>query len=273
MSGRKLPILLALSVGTLVQDLHIQFHHVRPWLLLDDEALKSPSTLMPQKRNPVALNRTRLLASEVIGDAVKAIMAAHNVNSGLTDYKRENAAETLERACRMLNELNAVLGGIRVDKAAALEQVNADYSVTSELAGALQRKLGIPFKVTHEFSSRLVNYGREHRLKPAELPFTEAVRIFKLVSQEMNGVESELGLTEEAFFSLLDPNRMINSYVGVGGSHPIEVERLTKRAQEGVQEDDAWHLNLQRNLEESAARLDELFSEVVKGEEESSFWL
>ncbi|WP_051977481.1 lyase family protein [Necropsobacter rosorum] len=266
-----LAALLALSVGTLVQDLHIQFHHVRPWLLLNDDSLKSPSTLMPQKRNPVALNRTRLLASEVIGDAVKATMAGHNVNSGLTDYKRENAADTLERACKMLNELNAVLAGIHVDKEAGLEQVNSDYSATSELASALQRKLGIPFKVTHEFSSRLVSYGRKNHLKPTELPFTEVIKIFTTVSQEMTGAQEEFTLTEEEFFSYLDPNLMINSYAGIGGSNPVEVERLLERARQGVAEDDGWHLNLQRNLEESAARLDELFSEVITGEE-SKFW-
>ncbi|WP_373100938.1 MULTISPECIES: lyase family protein [Pasteurellaceae] len=266
-----LAVLLALSVGTLVQDLHIQFHHVRPWLQLSEALLKSPEALIAQKSNPAALNRTRLLASEVIGDAVKAMVAAHNVNSGLIDYKREDAADTLERACKMLNELNAVLAGIRVDKAAGLEEVNLSYAAVSELVGALQRKPNVPFETVQAFSVRLVNHVRHNTLIPAELPFAEVAALFAAVAQEMSGKKAEFPLSQDEFSRCLDPALTVKSYTGVGSANPVEVERLLERARQGVAEDDGWHLNLQRNLEESAARLDELFSEVITGEE-SKFW-
>lgn len=251
--------LLALSIGTMIQDLHIQFHHVRPWLLLSDDALKSPSTLMPQKRNPVALNRARLLASEVTGDAFRASLAAHNVNSGLTDYKRAEAAETLERACKMLHEVTAILKGLKVDKASGLAEVNADYSTTSELANILQRKADIPFKITHAFSSALVTYGRENKLAPDELPFDEAINIFNEICLKMLGEKRVFPLSQHEFFEYLEPSYMVNTYAGLGGSHPDEVQRMLKVASEKSDQDNRWIINTQERLHRYAENLSNNF--------------
>ncbi|CDG16914.1 lyase family protein [Xenorhabdus doucetiae] len=255
--------ILALSVGTFIQDLHINFHHIRPWMLLSSSSLKSPSTLMPQKRNPVALNRARLLASEVIGDAVRTSLAAHNVNSGLTDYKRAEASDTLERACNMLIELNEILRGLTVDKEAGLDQVNADYSMTSELASALQRETNIPFKITHSFSSSLVTFGRTNRFKPSELPFNEVCSLYKDVCLKELGIEHKFPLSEKEFFKYLDPIYMVNSYAGYGGSKPSEVLSMLYRSNNELETHTAQLEKINNRLANYKSILNKEFSDIL----------
>jgi hypothetical protein len=57
----------ALRVGSLMQDVHIQYHQTRPWLLLAPNRTYT-SSAMPQKANPGVIQNTRGLASDVLPD-------------------------------------------------------------------------------------------------------------------------------------------------------------------------------------------------------------
>ncbi|SMB83926.1 argininosuccinate lyase [Pasteurella testudinis DSM 23072] len=262
--GAYIASLLALSIGTLIQDLHIQFHHTRPWLLLEQDSLNSPSTLMPQKRNPSSLDKARLLASQVSGDAFRASISAHNVNSGLTDYKNLDVPDTLERACLMLKSVNLVLDGLQVDKEAALQQVNADYSTTTELANLLQRKAAIPFNIAHEFASRLSKYGKLHKLTPQQLPFETAVSLFDEVIAKNLPSKVAFPLSQTEFFSSLEPANMINSHLALGGTNPAEVQRILAKVTADLQQHESWLYQTQDNLKKSDERLTEMFNDLVE---------
>ncbi|MBL7406431.1 argininosuccinate lyase, partial [Escherichia coli] len=72
---------LATTAGSFAQDLYAQYHQTRPWILLREGALTGPSSIMPQKRNPVALYSLRMKASDVVGAAQAFVIMAHNVDS------------------------------------------------------------------------------------------------------------------------------------------------------------------------------------------------
>jgi argininosuccinate lyase len=251
---------LALSIGTFVQDVHAQYHHSRPWVLLDSNDLLSPSTLMPQKRNPVALNRARLLASEVVGDGVSTAFAAHNVSSGLTDYKRGEAARTLDRTIALLAEVNAMVGALRLDEEAALLEVRSDYSTTSELANILQRQANIPFHIGHRFASALVTHGRAAHLTPDDIAFSDVVRLYGEVAAGFPNVTAEFPLTERQFRQALDPEAMVRSYQGSGGPQPGEVAAMLAEARDALHTDMAWTADVASQLRAAEDRLEAHFN-------------
>lgn len=247
---------MALSIGTFVQDVHAQYHHARPWIILDSTALLAPSTLMPQKRNPVALNRARLLASEVVGDGVSTALAAHNVCSGLTDYKRAEAQRTLDRTIALLREVNAIVSGLRLDEEAALAEVRSDYSTTSELANVLQRDADIPFHNGHRFASALVTHGRAAGLTSDQIDFAEVKRLYHDI------VADELPLTEAQFHAALDPVTMVNSYQGLGGPQPAEFDRMLSDAQNALRADTAWTDTVATRLATSENAMESRFTDL-----------
>ncbi|MFL6121396.1 lyase family protein [Actinophytocola sp.] len=251
---------LALSIGTFIQDVHAQYHHVRPWIRLDSDGLLSPSTLMPQKRNPVALNRARLLASEVVGDGVTTALAAHNVCSGLTDYKRAEAAHTLDRAIALLAEVNAIVAALRVDEEAALAEVRSDYSTTSELANVLQRDANVPFQVGHRFASALVSHGRAAALPPAAVAFGDVTRLYREAVADFPDVAGELPLTEEQFRTALDPATMVRSYQGYGGPQGTEVAAMLAEARDALDADLAWTKGVAERLHAAEDALEAAFT-------------
>ena len=110
----------------------------------------------------------------------------------------------------------------------ALDEVNSDYSTTTELADTLQREADVPFRIGHQFASELVNYGRAHHLRASQIPFTEAQRIYADVAAASK-VGAKLPLSEEQFRRSLTAENMVTASQGLGGPQPSEVARMLAR--------------------------------------------
>src|SRR6185295_1166123 len=106
---------IALTVGTFVSDIEAQYRLTTPWLTLEEGTLTGTSSIMPQKRNPVALNDVRIRASDTLGTAVTYMFKAHNVPHGVPDYKGQDPVLALVRAGDMLDKLAAVTKTLRFD--------------------------------------------------------------------------------------------------------------------------------------------------------------
>ena len=252
----------ALTVGALVQDIHTQYHQTEPWLLIQAGELTRVSSIMPQKRNPNILNTLRLQASTVMGDAATYAFQAHNTTPGMPDYKREASQKTLEDATEMFRQLAALMENLVVFRERALAEVNAEYSTTTELADVLQREADVPFRIGHHFASELVDFGRNRKLKPAEIPYAEAVRIYAEAGKKFALQDSKLPLDEARFRSSLSPEGMVRSSKGTGGPQPSEVRRMLANEAKRLADDIAWAHERQAKLDAARSRLDAAFTQL-----------
>ncbi|MGY2052169.1 argininosuccinate lyase [Methylobacterium sp. JK268] len=233
---------LATTVGAFAQDLAAQYHQPSPWILLREGALTGPSSIMPQKRNPVALYQLRMQASEVVGAAGAFVIMAHNVESGMPDYKRNQLqppARTLDLAAAMLRRLDRLLDGLVVDPERAAAEVDADYSTTTELADVLQREADVPFRLGHHFASDLVTFGRGRHLRPADLAFEDVKQIYAASAGEAR-LPTAFPLTEARFREALSARGMVEGARGLGGPQPPEVRRMIAAARQRREADAAW---------------------------------
>ncbi len=250
----------ALGVGALVQDIHTQYHQVVPWLLIEEGAQTHTSSIMPQKRNPTILNNTRLSASVVIGQAQAYTIVAHNVTPGMPDYKREQTYVGVESATTMFNNVKTLFENLAINPARALAEVNAEYSTTTELADVLQREADIPFRVGHHFASELVTFGRARGLKPSEIRFEDAVRIWGEAGKKYQLPEqSKFPLTEKRFRESLSAEGMVSAAKGLGGPQPAEVARMLELGRTKLAADQAWLKEARGRLSAAQSKLDGAF--------------
>ena len=256
----------ALTVGSLVEDVHTQYHQVVPWLLIEEGAQTHTSSIMPQKRNPTILNNLRLTASTVVGEAQVYTFQAHNVTPGMPDYKREQTQQTLEEAIRMFGQLKTLFDSLVVNPARALDEVNAEYSTTTELADVLQREADVPFRVGHHFASELVTFGRAKGLRPADLAFSDVVRIWSAAGKQFDLPErTPFPLTEKRFREALSAEGMVASSKGMGGPQPAEMARMLDVERKRLAEDEAWAKVARSRLAEAQAKLDGVFRALAEG--------
>ncbi|MDB5607272.1 MAG: argininosuccinate lyase [Bradyrhizobium sp.] len=254
----------ALTLGALIADVTAQYAQTEPWILLTEGEQTGVSSIMPQKRNPSGLVRLRAEASTLIGESGTFSLIAHNVEPGMSDYKdfgnpKEYPDVLLRDMAALFAHADAVVRTMIFRPDRALDEVNNDYSTTTELADTLQREADVPFRTGHHFASELVNYGRGHHMRASEIPYPEAQRIYAEAAAAVK-VDAKLPLSEEQFRRSLTAENMVTASKGLGGPQPSEVARMLSEAKDHLGADRAWLDATRAKLAAATQRLDQAFT-------------
>lgn len=245
--------IVAVQIGQFAQDLHTQYADPAPWFLLAEGGLTGVSSIMPQKRNPAALEQLRAQSSILLGEMQTVFLLSHNNRTGMFDYRMYDPVPCA-RPLQVMQLLQQVVSGIVVNKARALAEVRADYSTTTEIADALMQKADVPFRIGHHFASKLTDFGRSNKLKLHEIPYAEAARIYLAQTQQ------PLPLAEAEFREVISAEYMVFGRKGIGGPQLSEVQRMLSEAHAGTREDLAWLKSSADHLARASAALDQAFT-------------
>jgi argininosuccinate lyase len=252
----------ALRVGSLMQDVHVQYHQTQPWLLLAPGKTYT-SSAMPQKANPGVIQNTRALASDVVASVQGVVLRTHNVTSGMIDYKyawTPGQGATFVKATQMLRSTTDVMASLRVDAKRSLDELESDWTTSMELAETLQREHQVPFRVGHHFASEVVLHARQHKLLPKTFPYADAVRIYAEAGKMYQQADSKLPLDEATFRRTLSPENMVRTRVGIGGPQPAEVRRMQAEARQALDADRQWVGERRKALAGAEAQLNRAFA-------------
>jgi argininosuccinate lyase len=243
----------AVQIGQFAQDIHAQYSEPMPWFMLAAGELTGVSSIMPQKRNPAALEQLRAQASIMIGEAQTVFLIAHNNRTGMFDYRRYDPVPCAT-PLQVFRLLQQVVDGIVVNKARARAEVDADYSTTTEIADALLQKADVPFRIGHHFASKLTDYGRGKGLKLHDIPYAEAARIYEAEARQA------FPLTAADFRKVISADYMVFGRRGIGGPQLAEVNRMLSAERESVTADFAWLKLRTEHLARAEAALDQAFA-------------
>jgi argininosuccinate lyase len=223
----------AVQIGQYAQDMHAQYAEPTPWFVLATGELTGVSSIMPQKRNPAALEQLRAQASIMLGEMHTVSLIAHNSRLGMFDYRSYDPVPCA-RALQVFKLFQQVIEGIVVNKARALAEVHADYSTTTEIADALAQRADVPFRIGHHFASQLTDYGRGRGIKLHEIPYAEAERIYEGQTQQA------LPLSAADFSEVISAEYMVFGRQGTGGPQLAEVNRMLDAERGLVIAERAW---------------------------------
>ncbi|HKU69207.1 MAG TPA: lyase family protein [Burkholderiales bacterium] len=243
----------AVQIGQFAQDIHAQYSEPVPWFMLAEGELTGVSSIMPQKRNPAALEQLRAQSSILLGEMQTVLLVAHNNRTGMFDYRMYDPVPCA-RALQVFRLLEQVVGGIVVNKERALEEVRADYSTTTEIADALMQRADVPFRVGHHFASKLTNLGRGRGLKIHEIPYADAARLYQ------DETRQAFPLGEKDFAEVISAEYMVFGRKGMGGPQTAEVNRMLAAQRERVAADFAWLKACNEHQAGAAAALEKSFA-------------
>ncbi len=199
-----------------------------------DASLVQVSSIMPQKRNPVALEHLRAVLSRLMGRAGAVFPLAHNVPLGdindVGDDLQPLLEEAVDEARRALELLLEILGKASFDVDLLHARARDGFSAVTELADTLVREGGFAFRQAHHVVSHLVStLQADGRI----LPQGKLVEVDQ-IAQELFGRPT--GLTEESFRQAIDPRIFVQRRAVTGGPAPAEVRRALGTATDSVQE-------------------------------------
>ncbi|MBP0491481.1 argininosuccinate lyase [Pararoseomonas indoligenes] len=256
---------IAIHAGAFVEDVMTQYAQSRPWILLQEGGGNTyVSSAMPQKRNPGLLNDTRAEASRVVTLGIGRAIQAHNIPPGMSDPKsvRDNTA-VVAGAIRVLENWDRILNAMVISPERALEELNSDWTASQEVADVLMRKYRLPFRVGHHFASEIVDYAKEHDIRPTDFPYAEARRIYADTLREMKVEGGELPMSEEEFRATLDPVAIIRNRATAGGPQPAEMTRMVGEANRVLAQQDEWIKAQRGRIDGALASLDGDFGRLL----------
>jgi argininosuccinate lyase len=173
--------LLFVHLGRFVQDLNAWTGFEVGHLHVPD-AYVQVSSIMPQKRNPVAVEHLRLLCSLAAGRAEATLAVLHN-----TPFTDVNDAEgevqvagyaAFEAGGRALRLLAGFIRAARVDEARVRRHIDESCITATELADSLVRTEGISFRQAYEVVSRLVRGMLERGERFPTVPYAAFAEAF-----------------------------------------------------------------------------------------------
>jgi argininosuccinate lyase len=232
------------NVGRLTHDLLL-------WSMREFGFLRLPpgfvqgSSIMPQKRNPVALEHARILASRAFGEAQAVMSCLHNTPFGDVVDSEDDLQPlvfTMFADCRRaLRLLASALENAGFDTARMAAQAGRHFLTATELADTLVREVKLSFREAHRLVSQAV------QANPND---DSPNRIVDHVLQLAPGVAPR-----DTLLAALDPRNFIERRVVPGGPARAVLEPELERARAAQSELSQWLLVQQNRLEDARTEL------------------
>jgi len=202
------------GLGRVVQDLLLWCTSEFAYLRLSDGFVQC-SSIMPQKRNPVALEHARAIASKAVGQAGAITLAVHNTPFGdivdTEDDLQPLVFSMFKDAIRAVRLVAAAMREASFDREKLAARAEKGWITVTELADTLTRDRDVPFKTSHAIASRFVAACAARPDDPKSL-------VLKDVSVAVLGAPIEYG--EEDLSRILGAKHFVAVRTTPGGPAP-----------------------------------------------------
>jgi argininosuccinate lyase len=228
--------------GRFVQDMLLWSTAEFSYLRLGDGYVQG-SSIMPQKRNPVALEHARAICSKALGQAQAIVLTAHNTPFGdivdTEDDLQPLVFAMFRDATRAVRLVAAAMSSAEFDAAKLEARAGDGWTTLTELADTLVREHGVPFMTAHAIAAHFVGGRQRHPDRPFAALLTDA-------STEILG--KPLTYSEAELTHILSPRHFVEIRKTFGGPAPEETARAAKVSREQIDADEAWWTNATNTL-------------------------
>jgi argininosuccinate lyase len=237
------------GLGRFVQDLLLwgtrEFSYVR-----FGDGFVQCSSIMPQKRNPVAIEHARAIGSKALGQAQAIVLAVHNTPFGdivdTEDDLQPLVSSMFRDAVRAVRLVAATMLTAEFDPV-RLEAHAAEGGITlTELADTLARDHNVPFRTAHTIAARVLQVLNGDAR--ADLPSVLAAVCLQVLGRTLPYGREDLA-------RILSPRHFVDVRRTLGGPAPEETARALVESQQLLDRDYTWLTERRQFSADSEARL------------------
>lgn len=210
-------------------------------------SLCGTSSMMPQKRNPIALERIRGLAGEAAGWAASQLGVLHFASSTDSDqaYVSNRVPAYCQETVGALELLAAVVRTLDVDAEAMSRSAGGNWSTASARADALVAERGLSYRAAHDHVARWVTQQEQQSRTGVTDPDAAA--------------SPDHPSDDEG--ALLDARAFVDTRTSEGATSPESRAKLSELARED-------HARLARAAERRSRRVHSARARLVRDAEE-----
>ena len=243
--------LMMLNISRFAEDMDIWASYEFDLLKLGGETAIC-SSIMPQKKNPIAIELARAKAGHAVGALVSAMTMLKGTPFSIHLDQFDSAASycgEVDQVLQGVGLLNEVLLHSHINKEGALEKARHNLCTVTALADELVRRFGITFGEAHAIVGHIVAVITEQNQG------TDAItpELLREAAQEVAG--TDLFLDAEALHKILDPRENVNSKVTPGGPNAASVRNMIEEGKRRFTAEQAWLAAAQKQVQDAYAQI------------------
>lgn len=208
------------------------------------------SSIMPQKRNPVALEHIRAIGSKALGQCLGAFTSVHNTPFGdindVEDDFQPLVYSALRDANRSVSLFAATMKAAKFNLETLRKRAGEQFITVTELADTIVRRENLPFRIAHKIVGTCV--------KTAYQDGTEIT--YELLQNACNEILGhDISMTEAELKETLSPENFVNVRIIYGGTAPSETRRASSVEREREVTDEQWFNSTSKKLKDASENL------------------
>ena len=221
---------LLLGLGRFVQDMLLWSTTEVGYLRLPDDLVQT-SSIMPQKRNPVALEHARALASKALAQMNAIPQSVHNTPFGdivdTEDDLQPLVASAFRDGTRAVALVALTMAGAEFNVDRMRSRACEGWVTVTELADSLTRDHGVPFAVAHRVATAVVRSSAAGDRSGLSGVLREAAA----------AAGHTVEMADADLVRVLSPEYFVDVRRTLGGPAPVVVAEAIARAQDVLARD------------------------------------
>lgn len=225
---------LLINIGKFAQEFLLMAMMEFDVIRLPDGYVQS-SSIMPQKRNPVAIEHVRAIASKALGQTLGVLTSVHNtpfgdINDVEDDLQPLNFA-AIRDSIRAVSLLGHALEAAEFNLDLLRDRAEANFITVTELADTIVRDEGLPFSTAHAIVAACVRNASE-----SDGAITHDI----LQDAAKSTIHRSLNLSAEQLGAALSAENFVSIRKIYGGPAPAETRKALAQQREAEVADAEW---------------------------------
>ncbi|WP_157676764.1 argininosuccinate lyase [Chryseobacterium sp. T16E-39] len=209
-----------------------------------NDAFAGISSMMPQKKNPDALERSRKAAANSVGQLMSILTSVNAVEYQHSGTRSPLEPKSLDAVLAATHAMTGLTKTLQVNKEQMLKYARENFSTMTDLADLLVRKNDIDFRDAHEIIADVVNLAITEKKTADKITIDMIKNVAAKRNQKLNITNGEL---QEA----LDPVQIVTRKVGLGMPAPTAVQSMIDNGLKDISSKKAWLEKKQSDLQKS----------------------
>lgn len=213
----------------------------------------SVSSIMPQKKNPQALEHVKGSAAYVTGALVTALACSKNtsladVNDGVSALNVP-VLEAVDKTSMALQIMDGVLQTMKLHPARMLHLAEIGFGTATELADVIVRETGLSFRKAHNIVGTVVREAIEAGRTAQTISSADLDRVAEMFFGKRLGIDTDI------IKKSLEPMENLRLRTVIGGPAPNLVREMVSRRRRHLAEDYAVVAGVRKDIDEATSRL------------------
>jgi argininosuccinate lyase len=223
-----------------------------------DEAYAGTSSIMPQKKNPSALEAIKRFAAESIGALLTLLASLKGISYTNIGDRATLEPVIVETAIDSTKVMGGVVTTLVPFKETMLRRAAQGFSTMTELADVIVRKFNISFRQAHDIIAETTTQAL------AEGKFANQITVDMIKDAALKHLGRQLDVTNKELQLAVDPLENVKRRKVLGGPAPEEVKRMINDRRNRINIETARHVERLEKVRKAYAALDSAENKILQ---------